>query len=72
MMNPLRLLSVAAALVLTAGSGTAAAQTLYVRRVPVGSTVDLVVNTTKAGSATADAGGDVRIPFDLPALTKNN
>ncbi len=72
MMNPLRLLSVAAALVLTAGSGTAAAQTLYVRRVPVGSTVDLVVNTTKAGSATADAGGDVRIPFDLPALTKKN
>jgi hypothetical protein len=69
-MNPLRLLSVAAALVLTAGSGTAAAQTLYVRRTPAGSTVDLVVNTTKAGSAKADAAGDVRIPFDLPALTK--
>ncbi len=63
MMNPLRLLSVAAALVLTAGSGTAAAQTLYVRRAPAGSTVDLIVNTTKAGSANADAAGDVRIPF---------
>ena len=65
-MNPLRLLSVAAALALTAGSGTAAAQTLYVRRAPIGSTIDLVVNTTKAGSAKADASGDVRIPFELP------
>jgi hypothetical protein len=66
MMNPLRLLSVAAALVLTAGSGTVVAQTLYVRRAPSGATIDLVVNTTKAGSAKADADGDVRIPFNLP------
>src|SRR5688500_16871961 len=70
MMNPLRLLTAAAALVLTAGSGTLAAQTLYVRRAPVGSTVDLFVNTIRAGSAQADASGDVRIPFDLTAQLK--
>jgi hypothetical protein len=71
-MKPQRLLPVAAALVLSAGAGTAAAQTLYVRRVPVGSTVDLVVNTTKAGSAKADAAGDVTIPIDLPTHSKKN
>ena len=71
-MNPLRLLTVAAALVLTAGSGTLAAQTLYVRRTPVGSTVDLFVNTIKAGSAQADAAGDVRIPIDLQTHLKKN
>ena len=71
-MKPSGRLSVAAALVLSIGTGTAAAQTLYVRRAPVGSTVDLVVNATKAGSAKADAAGDVTIPIDLPTHTKKN
>ena len=62
----LRLLAVAAALLLTAGGAVATAQTLIVRRAPIGSTVELVVNSTKAGSAQADAGGDARIPFTLP------
>ena len=57
----------AAALLLTAGSGPAAAQTLIARRAPIGSTIELVVNSTKAGSAQADAGGDAKIPFTLPA-----
>ena len=70
MTNPLRLLSLAAAFALVAGSGTAAAQTLYVRRAPVGSTIDLFVNSAKAGSAQTDANGDVRIPIDLPAQLK--
>jgi hypothetical protein len=72
MMKPLRPLSLAAALALSAGAGTAAAQTLIVRRVPVGSTVELVVNATQAGSAKPDTAGDVKIPIDLPAHTKKN
>src|SRR5215212_1167666 len=67
MTKSLRLLAVAAALLLTASAGIAAAQTLIVRRAPIGSTVELVVNSTKAGSAQADAGGDVKIPFTMPA-----
>ena len=63
----LRPLAVAAALLVTAGSGPAAAQTLIARRAPIGSTIELVVNSTKAGSAQADAAGDSKIPFTLPA-----
>jgi len=69
MMNPLRPLSLAA-LVLIAGSGTAAAQTLYVRKAPPASTVNLIVNSTKAGSAQTDQNGDVRIPIDLATHLK--
>ena len=68
-MNPLRPLSLAA-LVLIAGSGTAAAQTLYVRKAPPASTVNLIVNSTKAGSAQTDQNGDVRIPIDLATHLK--
>ena len=63
---PLRPFAVAAALLLTAGSGLAAAQTLIVRRAPIGATIELVVNSTKAGSAKSDAAGDAKIPFTLP------
>ena len=45
---------------------TAAAQTLIARRAPIGSTIELVVNSTKAGSAQADSAGDAKIPFTLP------
>ncbi len=72
MMKPLRLLSLAAAFALSAGAGTAAAQTLYVRKAPVGSTIELVVNSTKAGSAQTDANGDVRIPIDLSTHIKKD
>ena len=69
MLKSLRPLSLAA-LTLFAGSGTAAAQTLYVRKAPPGSTINLVVNSTKAGSAQTDENGDVRIPIDLPTHIK--
>ena len=69
MLKSLRPLSLAA-LILFAGSGTAAAQTLYVRKAPPGSTVNLVVNSTKAGSAQTDGNGDVRIPIDLATHIK--
>ena len=62
----LRPLAVAAALLVTAGSGPAAAQTLIARRAPIGSTIELVVNSTKAGSAKSDSAGDAKIPFTLP------
>jgi hypothetical protein len=57
-------LALAVALNLVVG-GVAAAQTLIVRGVPAGSTVELVVNSTAAGKATADARGDATIPFTL-------
>jgi hypothetical protein len=63
----LRPLAVAAALLLTAGSSLAAAQTLIARRAPIGSNIELLVTSTKAGSAKADSAGDARIPFTLPA-----
>jgi hypothetical protein len=72
MTKPLRLLAVAAALFSTAGSGIAAAQTLIVRRAPIGSTIELVVNSTKAGSAQADSAGDAKIPFTLPMAAGKN
>jgi len=67
MTNPLRLPAVAAALFLTVGSGIAAGQTLIVRRAPIGATIELLINSTKAGSAQADAAGDAKIPFTLPS-----
>src|SRR5688572_23606153 len=72
MMKPLRRLSLAAAFALSAGAGTASAQTLYVRKAPPGSTIEAVVGSTKAGSARADENGDVRIPIDLSTHIKKN
>jgi hypothetical protein len=66
MSRPLRPLAVAAALLLTAGSGLAAAQTLIVRRAPIGANIELFVNSTKAGTAKSDSAGDAKIPFTLP------
>jgi hypothetical protein len=66
----LRPLAVAAVFVVSAGAGTAGAQTLIVRRAPIGATIELLVNATPAGSAQADAAGDAKVPFDLQALTK--
>jgi len=63
---PLRPVAVAAALLLTAGSGLAAAQTLIVRRAPIGANIELLVNSTKAGTAKSDSAGDAKIPFTLP------
>ena len=65
MSKSLRLLAVAAVLCFIPGAGSAAAQTLIVRKAPVGSPIELFVNSTKAGSAQADAAGDVKIPFEL-------
>ena len=47
--------------------GVASAQTLIVRGVPAGSSVELVINSNAAGKGTADTRGDAKIPVDLTA-----
>src|SRR2546430_4962910 len=65
-----RPLALTAALHVTAGLGAAAAaQTLFVRNAGPGTPVEVVVNGTKAGAGTADAGGDATVAFSLQAQT---
>ena len=60
-----RPLVAAAVLSLVVQAGVASAQTVIARKAPAGSTVELVLNTTKIGTATADAAGDAKLPFSL-------
>jgi hypothetical protein len=55
----------AAALSLLAPAAMASAQTVIARSAPAGSTVELVLNTAKIGTATADAAGYARLPFNV-------
>lgn len=66
MTSPLRLLGMAAALNVSLGLGTAAAQRVMVRHAPAGSPVEVVLNTDTVGTGTADESGDVTIGFTLP------
>ena len=66
MRSPWRLLCMAAALNVSLGLGTAAAQRVMVRHVPVGTAVEVVVNGAVAGNGTVDQSGDVTVPFTLP------
>lgn len=63
-MNGGRLL-VAAAVLMAIGTGKVAAQTVMVRHVPVGETVEVFLNATKVGSSVVEASGDVRLPLNL-------
>lgn len=65
MMKPLRLLIAAAALNVTIGAAGATAQTVIARHVPASETIELFLNTTKVGTATADANGDATLPLNL-------
>lgn len=65
MMKPLRLLAAAAALNVTIGAAVATAQTVIVRKVPAGDTIELFLNTTKIATATVDANGDATLPLNL-------
>jgi hypothetical protein len=58
-------LVVAAAVGVFAHASLASAQTVIARKVPPGSTVELVLNETKVGTGTADADGDAKIPFKV-------
>jgi hypothetical protein len=62
---PGRLLAVAAVLQIVAGAGVANAQTVMVRSAPPGSTIELLVNSKVAGSATADPAGDATLKSNL-------
>jgi hypothetical protein len=55
----------AAAFGVIAGASLASAQTVIARKVPPGSTVELVLNDTKVGTASPDPNGDAKIPFKV-------
>lgn len=55
----------AAAFGVIAGASLASAQTVIARNVPAGSTMELVLNETKVGTASPDPLGDARIPFKV-------
>ena len=64
MMNSLRPL-VAAALLMAIGTSKAAAQTVMVRHVPAGETVEVFLNATKVATAVVEASGDTSLPLNL-------
>jgi hypothetical protein len=57
--------AIAAALFVCA-SGVAGAQTVIVRKAPPGSTVEVTLNSTPAGTATVNDGGDAVVPVKVP------
>jgi hypothetical protein len=61
-----RLLALAAAVQVTLGVGTASAQRVMVRHLPVGTPVEIVLNGDAVGTGTVADDGDVTIPFVLP------
>ncbi len=63
-----RLLALAAALHLTCGVAAAAAQRVMVRNAPVGTPVEVVLNSEVAGTGTIGESGDVTIGFTLPEV----
>jgi len=65
-MSPLRLLGLAAALNVSLGLGTAAAQRVMVRHAPSGMPVEVLLNGAVAATGTADEAGDATIGFTLP------
>lgn len=66
MRSPVRLLGMAAALSLSVGAGTAAAQRVMVRHAPAGTPVEIVLDGTQVGTGTVDETGDVTVGFTLP------
>jgi hypothetical protein len=67
MTNSWRAPALGVAITLMLGVGGASAQTVFVRHAPAGAAVELFMNLTAAGSATADAAGDATIKADLQA-----
>src|SRR3954471_6536697 len=47
-------------------AGVAAAQTVYLRKAPPGTNVQVIVNAAPAGTGTVDAGGEAKVGFTLP------
>lgn len=61
-----RLLGLAAAVNMTLGVGTAAAQRVMVRHAPAGTPIEIVLNGDVVGTGTVAEDGDITIPFTLP------
>ena len=60
-----RLLLSAAALFVIFGGGAAQAQTVVLRKVPAGASIEVVVNGASAASTKSEAGGDVLVPIKM-------
>jgi hypothetical protein len=56
----------ATAAVISGMAAAATAQTVYVRKAPAGSQVEVVINAVSAGTATVDAEGEAKVGFTLP------
>jgi hypothetical protein len=65
MMEPRRLLALAAALNLTVCAGAASAQTVIVRNAPPDSAVEVVLNDTAVGSSKTNDKGDALVPVGM-------
>ena len=65
MIEPRRLLAIAAALNLTVCAGAATAQTVILRNAPPESTVEVVLNDTAVGTGKANEKGDVLVSFGI-------
>lgn len=59
-------LALSAVIALTAGGGVAAAQSVIVTHAPPGAPVELIFNTTRVQTETADANGEATLTFALP------
>jgi opacity protein-like surface antigen len=66
MTRPWRLLVIAAALNVTAGAATAAAQTVMLRHAPPGVSVELLLNDAVVGTGTTSPDGDVSLDLKMP------
>jgi hypothetical protein len=71
MITRCRPLALAAAFWMTLGAGAAAGQTVIARKVPAGSTVEFVLNTSTVGTATPNADGDATIASKPDASAAN-
>jgi hypothetical protein len=60
-----RLLLYAAVLIVMFGAGTAQAQTVVLRKVPAGASIEVTVNGASAASTKSEAGGDVILPIKM-------
>lgn len=67
MMAPWRPLAFAAALNMTVVVGVTTAQTVMVTKAPRGATIELALNATTIGTATADPTGKATLPVNLSA-----
>src|SRR5262245_47212125 len=65
--RPWRLLTLAAGLSVSVGVRAAMCQTVVVRGAAPGTTVELMLNASQVGAATADAGGDATLTFSVAA-----